>query len=321
MSFSATDAALEGFRIARERPMTMLIWAAASLLVSLGSSIGMVMLFGGFMNELITMNQTPSGDPAQAIAMMGQLGMFYLFILPVALLIFSVFATAVYRAVLKPGESAFGYLRLGAAELRMAVVMVVLFLLSLVVTFAAVIVVAIVGGVFGAVFSMGGDGGVGGMFLIGALIIVLYIVMIFISLAFWTRFSFAGPMTFVEGRIRIFESWGATKGNFWRLFGCYILAGILGIVVSLLGGAISLALMMALGGGGASGAEGFLALIEGMQADYTTLASFFTPAILANLVVSSLFSALTYAIFLAPPAVAYRDIVGRNSPAVAETFG
>lgn len=319
MAFSATDAALEGFRIGRERPKAMLIWAAASLVISLGSSVAMISLFGGTMTELMEMSQTQSSDPAAAMEMMGQIGLLYLFILPVALLIFSIFTAAVYRTVLRPSDSAFGYLRLGATELRMAAVIAVLFLLSLVVTVAAVIVIALIGAMIGAAVGMGGEGGVGAAMIFGVLIVVLYIGMIFVSLAFWTKFSLAGPMTFAEGRIRIFESWGATKGHFWKLFGCYILAGVLGVVVSLLGGAISMALMLGLGGDVGSG--GFLAMMEAMQADYTSLAAFFTPAILVNLVVSAVFSALTYAIFLAPPAVAYREIVARNSPALAETFG
>ncbi len=319
MAFSATDAALEGFRIARERPVAMLIWAAASLAISLVSTVLMVSMFGGTLNQLMTISETQTGDPTQAMALMGQMGLLYLFLLPVILLIFSIFTAAVYRAVLRPNDRAFGYLRLGATELRMAAVMVVLFLLSLVVTLAAVIVIALIGGMAGA-FMGAGEGGVGAAVIMGVLIAILYVAMIFVSLAFWTKFSFAGPMTFAEGRIRIFASWRATKGHFWGLLGCYVLAGVLGIVVSFLGSAISMAVMLGLGGG-AAGADGFMAMFEAMQADYTSLAAFFTPAIIGNLVISSVFSALTYAIFLAPPAVAYREIVARNSPTLAETFG
>ncbi|HYC99499.1 hypothetical protein [Brevundimonas sp.] len=312
MAFQAMDAALEGFRIAREKPKAMLIWAAASLLISLLAAVGMVALFGGTMNEFMAMSRTPNNDPAEAMAMIGQIGLLYAFIIPVALLVFSIFTSAVYRTVLRPAESAFGYLRLGATELRMAVVLLVLGLLSLVVSIACVIVIGIIGAVIGAVAGASGDGGIGAVLLVGVLIVVMYIGMIFVSLAFWTRFSFAGPMTFSEGRIRIFESWRATKGHFWSLLGCYIVAGILGILVSLLGGAISMAVIMAVGGGGGST---FLEMVESMQPDYSSVAAFFTAGIIANLVISSLFSALTYAIFLAPPAVAYREIAGGGADA------
>lgn len=312
MTFQAMDAALEGFRIAREKPKALLIWAAASLLISLGSSAGMVLLFGGTLNEFMDMGRTGNDDPAEVMSMMGQVGLLYAFLLPIALLIFAIFTSAVYRTVLRPSESAFGYLRLGATELRMAVVLVVLFLLGLVVSIAAIFIVAMIAAAFGVAIGMGGDGGLGAGLAVGAVILVAYAALIFASLAFWTKLSFAGPMTFAEGRIRIFESWGATKGHFWSLLGCYVVAGILGIVVSMLGGVISMAIMLGLGGGGGAG---LATMFETVQADYSSIATFFSPAIIANLVISSLFSALTYAIFLAPPAVAYRDILGARPDA------
>lgn len=312
MAFHAMDAALEGFRIAREKPKAMLIWAAASLLISLISSVGMVSLFGGTLNDFMDMSRTSSDDPAAVMAMMGQVGLLYAFLLPLALLVFAIFTSAVYRTVLRPSDSAFGYLRLGATELRMAVVLVVLFLLGLVVSFAAIFIVALIAGALGVAIGVAGDGGLGAGLAVGALILVAYAGLIFGSLAFWTKLSFAGPMTFAEGRIRIFGSWEATKGHFWPLLGCYVVAGILGIVVSMLGGVIGMAVMLGLGG---AGGGDMLALFETMQADYSSIATFFTPAIIANLVISSLFSALTYAIFLAPPAVAYRDIRGARPDA------
>lgn len=315
MSFSATDAALEGFRIAKERPVTMLCWGVASLAISIGSSLGMVTLFGGSMNEFMEVSRNPSPDPAQAMALMGQMGAFYLFLLPVVLLIFSIFTAAVYRTVLRPSDNAFAYLRLGADEFRLAVVMVVLtilsFVLSMLAVFLVILVAAIVGG--GLAASMGGSdastaGMVGGVIL---LVVLIYAVMIFFSLAFWTKFSLAGPMTFAEKRIRIFESWGATKGKFWSLFGCYLLAAILGFVVSILGGVISFSVMVGLGGMNDM-AGGLMGMLRGMEPDYTSLQAFFTPAMIANMAINSFFSALTYAIFLAPAAVAYRDLAQKR---------
>lgn len=312
MAFQAMDAALEGFRIAREKPKAMLIWAAASLLISLASAAGMVLLFGGTLNEFMAMGRSGSDDPTEVMSMMGQVGLLYVFLLPITLMIFAIFTSAVYRTVLRPSDSAFGYLRLGATEFRMAVVLIVLFLLGLAVSIAAIIIVAIIGGMLGVAISLGSDGGLGAGLAVGALILIAYAALIFASLAFWTKLSFAGPMTFAEGRIRIFESWSATKGHFWSLLGCYVVAGILGIVVSMLGGVISMAVMLGLGG---AGGGDLASLFETVQADYSSVAAFFSPAIIANLVISSLFSALTYAIFLAPPAVAYRDIRGARPDA------
>lgn len=319
MAFSATDAALEGFRIARERPKAVLIWALASLALSVGSALLIVTMFGGLMTRMADMET--SGDPQAAMAMMGQMGGFYLVMLPLGLLVMSVFTAAVYRAVLRPSDSAFGYLRLGADELRLAVVTFVLGLLSIVLSFAVIIVLSILSAIIGVgmIGAAGNGGGVGGMLSMIIMVIILYLIAGMAVLAFATKLSLAGPMTFAERRIRIFESWSATKGRFWSLFGCYLLAGILGIVVSLLGWIISFAVMSGFGGH-ASAAGGFAGMFEAMQPDFASLATYFSAAMIANLVISSIFSALTYAIFLAPAAVAYREIVG-NGRTVSETFG
>lgn len=303
--FSASDAAMEGFRIARRKPMAMLAWAGASLVISLVSAALMVTLFGESLNQMMQMDQASESSPDEAIALMGQMGLFYLVLFPIVILIFAIFTAAVYRAVLKPQDDKFAYLRLGADELRLAVVQVVLFLLMILATFALAMVIGLVAAAIG-IAAGGGDAGVGAAVAIGFAVAVLYIGMLVAMLAIWTKFSFAGPMTFVDRKIRIFESWRATKGFFWPLLGSYLLAVVLGIVVSMLGGVIGLAFVAALGGLDAN--AGWMAMIEGGQMDFTSLGAFFTPANIANMVVSSLFSALTYAIFLAPPAVAYRDI-------------
>ncbi|GAA0623432.1 hypothetical protein GCM10009422_19360 [Brevundimonas kwangchunensis] len=287
----------------------MLFWALASLIISLVSSALIVALFGDSMSQLIAASNTPATDPAEVAALFGQMAGMYAVLLPFVLLIFSIFTGAVYRAVLRPTESGMAYLRLGATELRLAVVLVALWALSIVLTFALALCI----GVIAAVIAMAAGGGGAGAGIATALIVlVLYLVMIAGLLAFWVKFSFAAPMTFAEGRIRIFQSWKATKGHFWPLLGAYVLAGILGIMVSFLGSAISFAFMMALSGASAGSLD---AMFQMLQADYTSLQSFFTAPMIANLVVTSFFSALTYAIFLAPPAVAYRDIVGDKGAA------
>lgn len=316
MAFSATDAALEGFRIARARPKAMLIWALASLVISFAGSVGMVTMFGGLMSQFAAMNETPQTDPTQIFALMGQMALLYLFLIPLLLFIFAIFTAAVYRAVLKPEDDRFAYLRLGADEWRQAVVMLALGLLGLVVTFVVVLVLAIVMGVLGVATGAGGDGGMPGAgFFIG--IVLLYLGMIVVMVAFWVKFSFAGPMTFADKRIRIFQSWKATTGHFWPLFGSYLLSFVLGILVSLLGGIISFAAMVAFG---ASTGGGFMEMMQSMEGDFTSLSAYFTLPIIANMIISAFFSALTYAIFLAPPAVAYRDIIRPRSPAVADNF-
>lgn len=304
MAFSATDAALEGFRIGRHHPKVMLVWALASLVISLVSSVLMVAMFGDTMSQLIEISGSPTSDPTEMLGLVNQMVGLYAVLVPIAVLIFAVFTGAVYRAVLRPENARLAYLRLGATELRLAVVIIALWAMMFVGAIVLSIVVGIVGAVLGAVLGASGAGGG----VIVALLIALIYLSIFAGLfVFTVKFSMAAPMTFAEGRIRIFESWSATRGHFWPLLGAYILAFVLGLMVSFLGSAIAFAVMMMLGGGSAGSID---ALFRTLQADYTSLQTFFSAPMIANLVISSFFSALTYAIFLAPPAVAYRDIVG-----------
>lgn len=304
MAFSATDAALEGFRIGRHHPKVMLAWALASLVISVVSSALMVAMFGETMGQLIEASAAQSSDPTVVLGLVNQMMGLYAVLLPIAVLIFAVFTGAVYRAVLRPENARFAYLRLGATELRLAVVIVALWAMMFVGTIVLSIVIGIIGAVLGAAL---GASGAGGGVIVGLLIVLIYLAVFAGLFVFTVKFSMAAPMTFAEGRIRIFESWSATKGHFWPLLGAYILAFVLGLMVSFLGSAIAFAVMMMLGGGSAGSID---ALFRTLQADYTSLQAFFSAPMIANLVISSFFSALTYAIFLAPPAVAYRDIVG-----------
>jgi hypothetical protein len=47
----------------------------------------------------------------------------------------------------------------------------------------------------------------------------------------WTRVSPAGAMTILEHKVVIGPAWRLTRGAFWRLFGAYVLFGILILVV------------------------------------------------------------------------------------------
>ncbi|MBW3618257.1 MAG: hypothetical protein KY446_11045 [Proteobacteria bacterium] len=299
--FSATDAALEGFRLTRERPRTVLVWAALMLLASLVSN-GLIVATAG---EAFTalMQGGGGGDPDETVTNMRRVGPAYGLLLPLGILFSAVITAAIYRALLHPSEGGPGFLRFGGDELRLAGALVLVGLLIAGAGFAVLVVVsALVGGL--------AAGGGGAATFGGGLIAVLLILSALIFLS--VRFSLALPATFAERRIRVFESWRLTKGRFWPLLGAYVLSFVLAFVVLLLALMIYLAIA-ALVAGGVAGASSVF------SPDFSSFTSFFSLAMIIYMVVTALVSAVTTTITTAPPAAAYRDITGYGQGA-AEVF-
>lgn len=297
MSFNATDAAFEGMRLARRHPRTILIWSVLILVFSLASTVVMFSGFGPLFAELEALG--PSADPEAAMAVMSQLIPFYLIATPAFIVFFGVFYTAVYRAVLRPEDKAWGHLRLGRDELRM----MGLFIYQMVVWLGLTLVAGIVFGLVIAIGMVAGGQGAGGATAASAIVaIILYLVFIGAGIWLAVRLSLAQPMTFEQKRIVLFKSWSLTRGRFWPLLGCYLLALVTGFVVSLLGSAIGMAVMVPFGE--------FTSFAAVVEPDFTSLQAYLTPGRIAMIVVNSFINTLAYAIFLAPAAAAYRDIVG-----------
>jgi hypothetical protein len=121
------------------------------------------------------------------------------------------------------------------------------------------------------------------------------------------RMSLAPVITFDRGRLAILDSWTVTHGQFWRLLGSYVLAISCVVVMSVL--AIVLFMMLA----------GIVTVLTGgsladlgriFQPDETKLDSYLNPFMVGYLVVSSIFTAIYYAVIAAPGAWAYRELTG-----------
>lgn len=306
MGFSGTDAAFEGFRLARHHPKAIGIWALTALVFNFAVMALMVRISGPAMAEITAASQSGMApDPAQHMAAVGSMAVAYLFVAPLTLLLLSIFGAAVYRASTRPEASAFGFVRLGADEIRLLVVNLVVGVMGIVVLIGLTFCVALVGGIITAVLS-GGQPNMAGT---AVTVLLLYAVMILAGMAFYAKFSFAGPMTFLSKRVSIFGSWRATSGHFWALCGCYTLAVVLGIVVALLGMVIGLAAVLLAGG----------TIASIFRPDMSSLSAYFTVGTIAYLAVNSIFTGLTYAIYQGPAMAAYLAIHGTGANDVPQT--
>lgn len=289
-AFSATDAAFEGFRITRERPRILLIWAGFYLIISFLMPILLVTMGGQDLMALEAAANSPDADPAAALQNLAALAPMYAILLPAGLAVQAVLAAAVYRAILRPTESRYGYLRLGSDEMRLAVLTLIYFLL----TALAVVAVVLVGGIAaGVAYSVMGSPLVGvalGLFFLGLLFFAA------------VRLSLAPVMTFAEERISIFESWRLTKGQFWKLVGAYSLA-IASVVVVLM---LATVIFMAIAAIAAGGDIAAVATI--FTPDLSSVGAYFTVPMIAYTIFGAFLNAFYYAVLVAPAAVAYREL-------------
>ena len=298
MAFSPTESAFEGFRLARRSPLTILIWAAVYLLVT----VAFVFLAGNHLPafieamEAIEGTAQPTPEDLQPVfaaysAMIGPM-------LPVSIVLGAMLNAAVARAVVRPGESAFGYLRLGMDEVRVFVVTLVIGIIIALACIPAAIVAGIVVGIVAATLA----DNVGLAIGVGMLAYVAFIAFII-----WlsVRFSLAVPITVAERRFAIFDSWRMTKGHVWGLIGMTILAFVLCLVVQILASIIIMPIVYFT-------TDGFQALtqIEGMTP--MEIARTMAPLAIAIGAFASILSSLQLAIMYAPYASAYTDMAGRG---------
>lgn len=292
MAFSATDAAFEGFRVVRRRPMALVFWSLFYILVMAAAFA----LIGGSMIGLVNANEAfksaGSPTPEAFMPILQSYMAIFAIVLPLSLIASAMVYAAVSRAVLRPSESSFGYLRLGMDEVRVLVV-------SLVLTLLFVVLSVIVFGIIGAVIGMAAAAEAGALWFV-AILLVCAGVALFVWLM--VRLSLAIPITMAERRIAIFDSFAVTKGRFWPLLGMALLAFVMSMVVGILGRLVAMPIQLATGG------LAGLSDLEGESLQFILQSAW--PTIAAWVVINAIMSALQVAVVYAPFSAAYRDIKG-----------
>ena len=207
-----------GFRLVKEHPAAVAVWGLVYVAVGAASTFALRPFFAMQRGAM-------TGDSALAMAnafsTFGRLILVELLIFIVLIIVFS----ASQRAVLRPQDSEFAYLRLGMDELRMiglAFFLAVVFYIGAVILMVALI--AIVG-----IFAYTASGSGGAAMMLVPLVSFLGILI----LAIWleVRLSLSFPLTMLRGRITIGESWRLTRGRFWTLLGGYFVIALILLVL------------------------------------------------------------------------------------------
>ncbi len=292
MTFSASEAAFEGFRVVRRHPLAIVFWGLAYV----AFFAVFFALFGGSLASLLATTEsleTAQPGPAELEALGQTYFGFMALAMPLTLVLGAVLNTAVARSVLSPSDKRLGYMRLGADELRVLAVTIVLGI----VMFAAAILLATLVGVLAGVASSVNQG----VAVLVAVVAGLAAVAAIAWLA--VRLSLAVPQTLHEKKITPFASFALTKGHFWPLLGMAVIAVIMSLLVSLLGTIIALPISLMSGGGLEKLAE-----LDGQSTMQILQTAGVGLVIWA--VVNSIMSSLQLAVLYAPFSAAYRDLKG-----------
>jgi hypothetical protein len=238
-----------GLRLVRDRPISVLVWG---FLYMAFTAAGMIMLLMPFFQMMVlNAGQQIPPDPYMMLGLMGKMYLFY-FALMILLVILMAAAT---RAVLRPEDSAFAYLRIGMDELRLIGLNLLLVIGTIVLVFILAIVLGIALAATGAM-SGGRAAQMSPAFLL--MMLAIYAVPIFV----YVRLSPALALTMIREKIVIGEAWRLSSGHFWKMFAGYLVLNLILMAAYLLiVFAIFMPLMSSVGAGATP--QAMAALMQG----------------------------------------------------------
>ncbi|HEX5379893.1 MAG TPA: hypothetical protein VFW47_15050, partial [Phenylobacterium sp.] len=259
----------------------------------------------GFYREALQSAQAGGGasatDSAEMARLQAEMSRFQPLQIASSIISMAVVNSAIYRAVLEPENSAFGYLRLGVQELWVCLVTIVFYVLMVLGVIGAMIPVGVATMVAGQAGSWMG-GLVVFLLACGGVAAIIWV---------WLRLSLAAPMSFRERKFRLFESWALTRGQGWRLF-----AVVLALLAIMVAGEILLVILASgLGAGAAMSHAGQIqAFLEHPPADWLARAA---PWLAGIGVIYTVLMGVVFAIITAPFAEIYRQL---TEPQDAKVF-
>jgi hypothetical protein len=270
--FSPRDASLEGFRLTRENPGVVLVWAV--LWFGLYLALYVSLARAGVLGALRTFDMAHPPSPEAMLPVMQKAFGAISLIFPLWLAVFVLIQTSVMRMVLRPQEKGLAYMRVSVDEARVLLAQLAIFGLVLGLYIVAVLLVAATGAAPA----------------IASLAVIVFMALMLVLLV---RLSMAIPATFATGRVTVLASWSMTRGRFLPLLAAYALAFVFNVVVSILGGVIG---------------EAVNGLAGGKAVSPSTVADLAQPAFLGITAIQAILQAMGTALTLAPCAWIYRQI-------------
>jgi hypothetical protein len=305
--FSAVDAATEGFRLMKRRPGVTISWIVAWMVLAFGPIIALAaVLMPHLQDWLSQLRDLPVDGPAGRFS---AIHMAFLSLIAPWLLWYmaaeTIIAAAIYRAVLEPRSSGFAYLRLGMDEVRLFLLRIVLFLLSI--FFLCLLIGSCI-----AVFAAAQAAPEGTAPWIDAAAILLALAA---GAYVPVRLSFAGPMTFARKRIEVFGSWRRTRGRFWNLVLMILVIFVFSFVLTVVAQGLAKAAIAVLGDWRSM--AGLERLGDDPKAIIEVALRALGPGLIVACIIQGVADTLLRIVRIVPFAVAYRELGGSSVSAPA----
>ncbi len=301
--FSFGQAIGAGFKILARRPLAVLIWAVAYIVLVAAPSVGLMawllpQMIASFRDAAQHAVHGVAPAPADAIAMRSNLYALQPLLWLVQVAAHAILMSAVFRAVLTPDDSKWGYLRLGAQELWLGLTNLVLTVMAAIMILTLFIPLGIGLGVGMASAQHGRTPGPASLPLLWLIAVIGVAVIVWVLV----RLCLAPPMAFATRRFVLYESWRLTRGHGLKIFGVMLVLFVL----------VWLFELVTLGFGGSYLAHG--AMGGGWQAAMkgppNEILQHIAPMMAGLVAVISLVGMIIYTLIMAPLASMYQQLTG-----------
>jgi hypothetical protein len=300
--FSFAQAIGAGFKILARRPLVVLVWAVAYLVLVAGPSFA---LLAWVLPQMITAfreaaQHTVHGVtpvPAKAMALRSNLFAVQPLLWLLQIAVHAVLMGAVFRAVLTPEQSRWSYLRLSRQELWLGLTNLVFTVIAAIMILTLFIPLGIGLGLGMTAAQHGQSPGPASLPLLWIITVVGVAVIVWVLL----RLCLAMPMAFATGRFALYESWALTRGHVLKIFAVVlVLAVIIWIFeFATLGAGGSYLARQLLGGSGAPST---------LQGSLSDILHHLAPAFVGLIALASVIGMIVYTVIVAPLASIYQQL-------------